>query len=323
LLRAIGISYAIEYLQRFGFNKARLPKDLSLALGSAAVTPMELVTAYSVFANGGYKVEPYFIDRIVTDEGEVVYVADPEVVCRTCEEADNNQENPAVVPVGNDSLTNNPTETNGVAVTTVNGQAPLMTADGEPVVDGVMDQPKRPRVAKRVVAADNVYIMTTIMKDVIQKGTGRRARALGRYDIAGKTGTTNDQRDAWFSGFTPDVVTTAWVGFDTPKPLGDNETGGHAALPMWVTYMREALRGLPERQHERPPGLVNVRIDPATGLLAGAGQQDGVFEIFRVGHVPGSSSDGLPDADLGGSNVDGGPQSVSPGTRNDGEDQLF
>jgi penicillin-binding protein 1A len=151
---------------------------------------------------------------------------------------------------------------------------------------GAVLAPQPPRVAPRIVTPQNVYIMTSILRDIIQRGTGRRAKQLGRNDIAGKTGTTNDQRDAWFSGFSPDVVTTAWVGFDNPKTLGERETGGRAALPMWIYYMREALKGLPEKPLKRPPGLVTVRIDPDTGLLANAGSPNAIFETFREDQVP-------------------------------------
>ena len=146
--------------------------------------------------------------------------------------------------------------------------------------------PMHQRVAKRIVSPQNMYIMNSLLRDVVKRGTGRRALALNRGDIAGKTGTTNDQQDAWFSGFNPDVVATAWVGFDEPHTLGHNEYGGRAALPMWIDYMREALKGLPEAALETPPGLVTVRIDPETGLLVGAGFPDAVFEIFRADNVP-------------------------------------
>ena len=148
--------------------------------------------------------------------------------------------------------------------------------------------------------------MDSILRDIIQRGTGRRAKQLGRSDLAGKTGTTNDQRDAWFSGFNPDVVTTAWVGFDNPKPLGEAETGGRAALPMWIYYMREALKGLPEKPVKRPPGLVTVRIDPETGLLVNASNPNGIFETFREQYVPKSMADDNANVDLTGSSGGGG-----------------
>ena len=140
--------------------------------------------------------------------------------------------------------------------------------------------------APRVISAENVYLMTSMLQDVIRQGTGRRARQLRRHDISGKTGTTNEQRDAWFAGFNRDVVTVAWVGFDKTRSLGNAETGGRAALPMWISYMREALKGLPERSLQRPPGLVTVRIDPETGLLARSTQSNVIFETFRANEVP-------------------------------------
>ena len=141
-------------------------------------------------------------------------------------------------------------------------------------------------IAKRVVDERNVYIMTSMMRDIIQHGTGRRAKALKRNDLAGKTGTTNDQRDAWFSGFNGEITTTAWVGFDTPQPLGDRESGARAALPMWIRFMRTALKDMPETPLIQPPGMVTVRIDPKTGLLATADVPNAIFETFRSEDVP-------------------------------------
>jgi penicillin-binding protein 1A len=252
LLRAMGIRYTIDYVSQFGFDKARLPKDLSLALGSGTVTPLEIVTGYSVFANNGYRVVPYFIDRIEDAEGEVLYRAEPFTVCEWCAEKakqDSEAEEPFVGPP---------------------------TREETPPVN----------IAPRVLTPQNVYLMRSMMQDVIRRGTGRRARALGRSDLAGKTGTTNDQHDAWFSGFASDLVATAWVGFDKPQPLGDRETGGRAALPMWIDYMRVGLAGVPVRSLPQPPGLVTVRIDPETGLLASGNHPKAIFETFRVENVP-------------------------------------
>jgi penicillin-binding protein 1A len=133
--------------------------------------------------------------------------------------------------------------------------------------------------------------MTTILRDIVRRGTGRRAKVLKRNDLAGKTGTTNDQRDAWFSGFNADIATTAWVGFDDSHPLGDRETGARAALPMWINYMREALKGLPEKPLIQPEGIVTVRIDPESGLLAGADFPKAMFESFRKQYVPKQAAD--------------------------------
>jgi penicillin-binding protein 1A len=130
------------------------------------------------------------------------------------------------------------------------------------------------------------FIIDSILKDVITRGTGRRALVLERGDIAGKTGTTNGPMDAWFSGYNPDVVTSTWVGFDNYTPLGRREFGGTAALPIWIEFMREALRDKPEKQRPLPPGIVNVKIDPESGLLVDSGQRNAIFEYFRVEHVP-------------------------------------
>ena len=133
--------------------------------------------------------------------------------------------------------------------------------------------------------------MNSITRNVIKSGTGRRALQLKRNDLSGKTGTTNDQHDAWFSGFNSDIVTICWVGFDKFKPLGSRETGASAALPMWIEYMKVALDGMPESIMERPEGLVNVRIDPETGQLANAGNPDAIFEVFRLEHAPKSTAE--------------------------------
>jgi len=259
LLRAMGISYAINYVSRFGFDKSRLPRDLSLALGSGAVTPLEIVTGYAVFANNGFRVKPWFIERIEDPDGEVLYQTEPATVCRHCDMTEAERAERAAF-VG-----------------------PPRREEQMPV-----------NIAPRVVSAQNVYLMRSMMRDVIQRGTARRARVLHRSDLAGKTGTTNDQHDAWFSGYSSDLVTTVWVGFDRPKPLGERETGGRAALPMWIDYMREALKGLPPRPLERPPGLVTVRIDPKTGLLAPAGFPKAIFETFRVENVPAALEEEAP-----------------------------
>ena len=241
ILRDIGADYAAKYATRFGFESSQLPRDLTLALGSASVTPLQMARAYAVLANGGHLVEPYFIKRISNAEGKLVYQARPAVVCTHCAET----------------------------METIN-------SDGE-----------RPLpLARPVLAPRNVWLMTSMMRDVIQRGTGRKARVLGRPDLAGKTGTTNDQMDGWFSGFNHALAVTAWVGFDQLQPLGRGETGGHAALPMWIDYMAVALKGVPVKKQEPPEGLVTVRIDPQTGLLASSGQHDAIFETFMVENVP-------------------------------------
>lgn len=250
LLREIGIEYAVDYVQRFGFRPDSLPRNLTLALGTGILTPLELVGGYAVFANGGFRVEPHALARIENSRGELLYQARPATVCRDCPEPGLPGALP-LLPVGR-------------------------TADGD----------EAPVVATRVLTPQNSWLITSLLQDVIKRGTGRRALELGRGDIGGKTGTTNDQLDAWFSGFNADIVTTCWVGFDQPRSLGNRETGGRAALPMWIQFMGEALKGRPEHVQPEPEGLVTVRIDPDTGLLARSDQADAIFETFREDTVP-------------------------------------
>lgn len=259
LLRAIGIDRTIQYVSRFGFDPREIPRNLSLALGSGSVTPLQLVAGYAVLANGGYRVEPHFIVRIEDDLGTVLYQANPATVCRDCAApADQEPAQEAVQPVAQADET-----------------------------EGAQEQAQAtPQQAQRVVSPQNVFLMQSMMRDVIRRGTGRRAMQLGRSDLSGKTGTTNDQHDAWFSGFNADLVATAWVGFDQLRPLGRRETGGHAALPVWIDFMKVALDGAPEHTMPEPDGLVTVRIDPQTGLLASGDTQDAVFETFRSDQVP-------------------------------------
>ena len=258
LLRAVGIKYALDFIQRYGFKRGELPANLSLALGTGEVTPFELVRAYAVLANGGYKVEPYFVGRIETAEGVAMYKANPLTVCHECEKM-------------------------------------ALDVDGEPAdIESLRDMQQHPppNVAPRVVTAENAWIMNSILQDVITRGTATRARELQRKDLAGKTGTTNDQKDAWFSGFNARNVTTVWVGFDRVAPLGKRETGAQAALPMWMDYMRVALADMPESEIEQPAGVVTVRIDPDTGLLAGANNSHAIFESFRAADMPGRADEG-------------------------------
>jgi len=266
ILRSVGIKYAINYVKRFGFDTNTLPKDLSLALGSATLTPLEIVRGYAAFSNGGYLVDPHIISRILGPQGELIYEANPPTVCPKCTLAD-----------AAEQIDDDPTG----QMTMVGLRDAASRSQSQPIVN----------LAKRIVSAENVYIMTTIMQDIIKRGTGRRARVLKRSDIAGKTGTTNDQRDAWFSGFNGEIATTAWVGFDQPHPLGDFESGARAALPMWIDYMRLALKSSDEKPLMQPEGIVTVKIDPETGLLAPAGFPNAIFESFRKQNVPAQSAE--------------------------------
>ena len=238
LLQNIGIPYTREYLQRFGFQLDDMPDSLSLALGSGSVTPLDLAQGFAVFANGGYVLQPYLLDRIIDVHGDEVYHAQPKRIM-------------------------------------------TQDAGGEVVLADNADNNTQ---AEQSVPADITYLMSSALEDAIQHGTGRAARVLGRRDIAGKTGTTNDQVDAWFAGFNRDLVTIAWVGFDQPRSL--HEYGAQAALPIWIDFMRVGLKGKPQRQLQRPSNIVTARIDPKTGLLASTGQKKALFESFRRKLVP-------------------------------------
>ena len=256
VLQSIGIDTALRHVGKFGISAERLPRNLSLALGSGTVTPMDLVSAYAVFANGGYRVSPYIVQRIVGPDDEVVLLTTPATVCAACEEPGSSEEAGVVRP----------------AVS-------------------AREVTKPDKVAPRVVSAQNIYLTVSMMKDVVKRGTGKQAMQLHRNDLAGKTGTTNDQRDTWFAGFSPDVVTVSWMGFDNSQPLGDGESGARAALPMWTNYMAKALEGVPDRDIDPPAGLVSVKIDPLTGQLTGSENPNAIFEIFRTDALPKQSSD--------------------------------
>jgi len=251
LLHSIGVPYALDYAARFGFDMERLPKNLSLALGTGAITPLQLVRAYSVFANGGYLINPYFIKRIETENGELVREASPVIICDECT---NQQVTSYTTPDVN------------------TGAAENLTA--------------AQNYAPRVLDPENVWILNSITRDVIKFGTARRALDLKRNDLSGKTGTTNDQRDAWFFGYNSEIAAVSWVGFDKFLPLGNAETGARAALPMWIDYMRVALEDMPESIMPEPPGLVFARIDPATGRPAPPGSPDAIFEVFSSKNTP-------------------------------------
>jgi penicillin-binding protein 1A len=259
LLQQLGIPALIDYSQRFGFNTAQFAPDLSLALGTHSMTPLEVAAAYAVLANGGFLVEPYLISRVDDSTGKTVYQARPLTVCRECEQpgADREREELSMEEI-------------------------LSGADGDE-----NELPAAPRIMEERVN----FIMNSIMRDVITRGTGRRALVLERTDLAGKTGTTNGPMDAWFSGYNPEIVTTTWVGFDGYTPLGRREFGGTAALPIWIDFMRAALEGLPQVKPILPPGIVHVKIDPETGLLAASRQKDTILEYFREEHVPGQGAD--------------------------------
>ena len=292
LLRAIGADYSVNYFTRFGFERSALPRNLSLALGSASVTPLAMARAFGVFANGGFLVQPYFIKSIVDSEGQVLMVANPVKVCLSCPESrmvqvaeTREQDGDSTAPGDKTADAETKTDTASATETeteteTENEDAAddtqdndLIVSDHEQLLIPPSDNPPPARNAPRVITAQNSYIMTSIMQDVVKRGTATRAMELKRRDLAGKTGTTNEYRDAWFSGYNTSIVATTWVGFDQPKSLGRGEAGSRAALPIWIEYMRYALENIPDRPTPMPPGIVKHFIDADTGEIV-AGPDD-------------------------------------------------
>jgi len=293
VMQTLGIANAIRYInQTFGLARDRLPRDLSLALGSGAYSPLEMAAAYAVLANGGHRIEPYFVDEILAPDGSALYRADPAIVCGECELQEELQAEQEVNPVQPETphLSDESALDAVAARAETDADVAVMPLDDEAYA-GVIER-REPRRAERVQSPQVNYLITDMMRDVVRRGTGARAMELGRTDIAGKTGTTNEYRDAWFSGFNPEIVTTVWIGFDDFSTLGRGEYGGRAALPGWISFMRAALQGRPEVVPERPPGLVTVRIDPETGLLSSAGQPGAVFETFIEGNLPAANGNG-------------------------------
>lgn len=221
ILQAIGTQYARDYITRFGFSPERHPPYLTIALGAGSVTPLEMANAYAVFANGGYRVKPYFISRMLDARGKLLAEANP-----------------------------------------------ARAGEG----------------AERAIDARNAFIMTSIMQDVVRFGTAARAMQLKRNDLAGKTGTTNDQIDAWFAGYNSAVVAVVWVGFDRPRSLGGAETGAQAALPIWINFMARVLKDVPEVAQEMPDGVVKLWISSGSGLRVAEGA--GAVEYYYQENLP-------------------------------------
>ncbi len=263
LLDAIGVQYAREFVTRFGFTLDQIPNSLSMALGTAAVSPLQMARGFAVFANGGFLVDPWFVSSIVDRDGNVVYTANPAQACTTCPEHDvvaqRSNAEPGDTTAGADGFS-------------LIGHA---TAANVPTAAGP------PPAAPRALDARTTYLVSSLMRDVVRRGTGSKAMVLKRTDLAGKTGTTNDHRDAWFTGFNGELVTSAWVGMDDFGSLGRGEFGAKAALPIWIDFMRAALENVPEQPFDMPSGISTVRIDPSTGLLASSGDPGAIMEVVK------------------------------------------
>ena len=282
LLQSIGVTNTIKHLAAFGFDAKDLPRSETLALGSASLTPLEVATGFATFANGGFLIEPYLIERIENSDGEVIYQANPALACDPCLQADDLNKREEELDFIDSSNT---------------------LVENSPAV--VIKQ------AIRVISPQNAFLITQALNSAIWdadwsatpgwQGTGWRARTLKRRDIAGKTGTTNDAKDAWFSGFSRRLITTSWIGFDDPRHilgqtvynnnLGKNQTtgkefGAKSAQPAWIEFMRIALADIEAEAFEQPVDIVSVRIDKATGKLTTKTDRSSQFEYFRLGNVP-------------------------------------
>jgi penicillin-binding protein 1A len=300
LLKSIGVTNAIKHLTAFGFNASDLPRNQTLALGSASLTPLEVATGFAAFANGGFLIEPYLIERIENSDGDIIYQANPALACDPCVEVSElneaeqllssfNTDNILTADTLNDDIQNNNTE--------------LLIPNTDAVI--------AIKQAMRIISPQNAFLITQALNSAIWEadwnskhvwqGTGFRARTLKRRDIAGKTGTTNEAKDAWFSGFSRRIITTSWIGFDDPSHilgqsvynnnLGKNQTtgkefGAKSAQPAWIDFMRVALAELKDEGFQPPVDIVSVRIDKATGKLTTKTDKTSQFEYFRLGNVP-------------------------------------
>ncbi len=292
LLDAIGVDYARRFISHFGFDEASLPPNLSMSLGTASLTPLSVARGYTAFANGGFLVTPWFIDSVRDRSGKVVFKEKPPTACPQC----------AVVRVNGQPGTT-------VAQSRVDGfdLSPTASAASESAASKDAVEPSAPKpkpakpidphmvIAPRAIDPRVAWQLQSMMRDVVQHGTATDAKVLGRADVGGKTGSTNDHRDAWFSGFGGQYVTTVWVGRDDFRSLGYREYGGKAALPIWINYMRVALKDQPERSPDPPDGMVKVSVGAGGRLLpSGSG---GVVEWVKAEDLQRMESDIAPSVD--------------------------
>ena len=295
LLFETGVGNAVQHIKKFGFGDAALPRNGSLALGGGAASPLDMAQGYAVLANGGRAVKPYVIDAIYGPEGETLYRADPAIVCEKCVPRE------PEFPFGDEPR----------GALTLDEMAEIATVY-QPDATTAPELFEHVNVAPQVISPQNAFLIQDMMRDVVRAGTGRRAMALGRNDLSGKTGTSNDRRDAWFGGFNADLAMIVWVGYDDDLPLGPGEEGSRTALPIWVEFARIALDGVPENQMPMPEGIVSVLIDSETGCPAKSGQRNVLFEVFREGQVPECDiAQAAPDIFNDASGIDAPPEEES------------
>jgi len=290
LLREVGLDKIIPYLATFGFNPHDLPRNESLALGSASLTPIEVATGFATFANGGFLIKPYLIERIEDSFGKVLFQANPAIACDNCDQSIDKVSESSNAPLNSEDIFN------------------FNAADN---FDDIELTARVINKAPRIISAQNAFLITEALNSAIWgadwnikpfwQGTGFRARVLKRRDIAGKTGTTNEAKDAWFSGYSRRIVTTSWIGFDNPsRNLGQSsynsnlskdqttgkEFGAKSAQPTWINFMKVALTEFPVEPFEQPEALMSVRIDKASGKLTTKTDKSSRFEYFELGTAP-------------------------------------
>lgn len=291
LLDAIGVDYARKYISHFGFDEAELPPNLSMSLGTASLTPMSVARGFAAFANGGFRITPWFIDEVKDREGAVVFKEKPAVACPEC---------------GTPGTVGRAVQNTAVVDGFNLGPAASPPAAGTPAETAPKDEPKKPAIdtsnlvlAPRAIDGRIAYQIVSMLRDVVKRGTGTPAKVLEREDIGGKTGSTNDHRDAWFSGIGGPYVTTVWVGRDNYKSLGYREYGGKAALPIWIDYMRVALKDQPLATNEPPEGMIKVSVSGSGALIPG--DAGGIVEWVKA-----------EDLDRMQNYVDYGPDETAP-----------
>jgi penicillin-binding protein 1A len=266
LLDAIGVEYARRYISHFGLDEALLPPNLSMSLGTASLPPIMVAGGYATFPNGGFRVTPWFIDEVRDRNAKVIFKEKPATACRGC----------GVRNTGR-RVQQASTVVDGFDLGPAGGATPAKTANAKddkgakPAARKQVALPPDTPVAPRAIDARVAYQLTSMMRDVVQRGTGTAAKVLKREDVGGKTGSTNDHRDAWFAGFGGSYTTVVWVGRDDFKSLGYREYGGKAALPIWIDYMRVALEDQPLADHEPPEGMVKVSVGAGGQLIEGGG----------------------------------------------------
>ena len=317
LLNKTGVGNTVRFLAPFGFNDAALPRNGSLALGGGSATPLDMAQAYATLANGGYAVTPYVIDAISGADGEILYRADPPIVCRECEVDPDKQRPKRPLAVADDApdasdTAGEPSRTDPPAELTLKDLFPNLLHDDLSVQQlAALAESYRPdansapalfadiNAAPRIITEQIAFLIQDAMRSVVRRGTAIRAnRALGRSDLSGKTGTSNDGRDAWFAGFNNKVVAIVWVGYDDHTPLGPREEGSRTALPIWIEFMRTVIGGTPPSQMKMPQGITTVRINRLTGCNVTAADplEDRIFEVFR--------DENIPDCDTAGAEPD-------------------